>query len=165
MSSGFRSMPELHFLFSDAPIPTWWTQRPDPTPLLTGWLSGPILEKIQKTDEQLLGDCYASLAYLFEVDRALLKKGIRAVKIINWKSDPFAGGAYAYKTVHSDEVSSLLSRPINDTLYFAGEAYYEGSEMGTVEAALGSAEASHEANAVRFQRIQHLWCLSKKFKS
>lgn len=138
--SGFRSMPDLHFLFSDAPVPTWWTQRPDTTPLLTGWLSGPVVDKIQKSEEQLRDDCYASLTYLFNVDEELLKKSIRAIKVISWKHDPYAAGAYAYKTVHSDEVSSLLSRPINDTLYFAGEAYYQGSEMGTVEAALGSGE-------------------------
>jgi monoamine oxidase len=29
------------FLLSDEAIPTWWTQLPDQTPILTGWLGGP----------------------------------------------------------------------------------------------------------------------------
>jgi len=33
-----------------------------------------------------------------------------------------------------------LTKPVEQTLYFASEAYYEGAEMGTVEAALASGE-------------------------
>ena len=39
-----------------------------------------------------------------------------------------------------------LSQSIEDTIYFAGEAYYDGSEMGTVEAALVSGD--EKANLV-----------------
>jgi monoamine oxidase len=141
---GFRYLPGLHFLFSDASIPTWWTQRPDPMPLLTGWLAGPRLDTLQKTETELLNDCHQSLQYLFDCDEASLKEKIRTIKIINWKADPFSRGAYAYKTVHSNEVSKILSQPIENTIYFAGEAYYDGPEMGTVEAALGSGEQNSE---------------------
>src|SRR4051812_7460167 len=39
--SGGRDMADLSFLLSNAPVPTWWTQYPDPYPVLTGWLAGP----------------------------------------------------------------------------------------------------------------------------
>lgn len=149
--SGFRSMADMHFLFSDAPIPTWWTQKPDPTPLLTGWLAGPVLDTIDMSDDNLLHNCYASLSYLFETDEASLKEKIRAIKIINWKNDPFACGAYAYKTIHSNEIANTLSKPVADTIYFGGEGYYNGPEMGTVEAALSS--GSHQAELMKAQLL------------
>jgi monoamine oxidase len=33
---------------------------------------------------------------------------------------------------------NILCDPVEDTIFFAGEALYDGSEMGTVEAALVS---------------------------
>ena len=39
-NEGSRKMTNLHFLFSDADVPTWWSQNPSPFPLLTGWLDG-----------------------------------------------------------------------------------------------------------------------------
>jgi hypothetical protein len=56
-------------------------------------------------------------------------------------NDPFARGAYAYKTIDTLQVIEVLSEPVEDTIYFAGEAYYSGPEMGTVEAALASGES------------------------
>ncbi len=139
-NSSFQYMPELHFLFSDAFIPTWWSQLPDRTPLLTGWLAGPITSTIKKNEEELIKEMHQSLSYLFNCPEEELKTKIKAIKIFNWLSDPLSRGAYAYKTVESSNAIQLLSRPIEDTIYFAGEAYYDGSEMGTVEAALACGE-------------------------
>ena len=47
-------------------------------------------------------------------------------------------GSYSYSTLQTTQARSVLIEPIEDTLYFAGEALYEGTEMGTVEAALTS---------------------------
>jgi monoamine oxidase len=57
---------------------------------------------------------------------------------VNWVSDPYSYGAYAYTTVETVEARRVMLTPIADTLYFAGEAFYEGTAMGTVEAALVS---------------------------
>ena len=44
--------------------------------------------------------------------------------------------AYAYPTVHGRQAVPFVSQAVKDTIYFAGEAFYEGAAMGTVEAAL-----------------------------
>jgi monoamine oxidase len=139
-SKDFRKFPDAYFIFSDAYVPTWWTQRPSTTPLLTGWLSGPVTQTIKLSDEELLNEGIKSLGYIFDCPESSLRSKIRASKVINWVSDPFAQGAYAYKTVETPHVIALLSQPLEDTVYFAGEAYYKGPEMGTVEAALSSGE-------------------------
>ena len=35
-----KSLKHMGFLFSDEQVPTWWTQAPKHSPLLTGWLGG-----------------------------------------------------------------------------------------------------------------------------
>lgn len=136
--TGFRKMNGMHFLFSDAFVPTWWTQKPKTVPLLTGWLAGPVTKDLDKDPDALLREGLNSLAYLFDCTQKDLREKIHAVKVIDWLSDPFARGAYAYKAVETSDVLKVLSGPVEDTIYFAGEAFYSGAEMGTVEAALGS---------------------------
>ena len=135
----FRQFPEAHFIFSDAYVPTWWSQRPWPMPLLTGWLSGPVASSLNKPAEELLNDGIRSLGYIFDCNEEQLRSKIVAAKVINWGADPFAGGAYAYKTVETPAALEVLTQPIDNTIFFAGEAYYKGVEMGTVEAAFASA--------------------------
>ena len=140
----FRQMPGLNFLFSDADIPTWWTQNPADVPLLTGWLAGPNIQSIKQDDYSLLSKGLSTLAYLFGCEEKELQKEIRTAKVINWTVDPYSKGAYAYKTLGTSEAIHILTKPIDNTLYFAGEGLYDGSQMGTVEAALASGEKGAE---------------------
>lgn len=135
-----RQMPGLNFLFSDAFVPTWWTQNPVGVPLLTGWLAGPVTKTLRQDDRTLLNNAFKSLAYLFDCTEEQLSSEVRAAKVINWAEDPYAFGAYAYKTLKTSSALKVFSEPVENTLYFAGEAFYDGAEMGTVEAALASGE-------------------------
>jgi monoamine oxidase len=136
----FRKFPEAHFIFSDAYVPTWWTQRPANVPLLTGWLSGPVTKTISLSEGELLSEGIKSLGYIFDCPVDKVKSMIRASKVVNWVSDPYSLGAYAYKTVETSKSIELLTKGVDDTVFFAGEAYHTGPEMGTVEAALVTGE-------------------------
>jgi monoamine oxidase len=135
-NSPFRQMPNLNFLFSDAIVPTWWTQRPHDVPLLTGWLAGPVLKTLPFESDALLQLAFQSLGYIFGTSEQKMREEIKTIKVINWQTDPLAQGAYAYSTVKTAEAVKIILRPLENTIYFAGEALYEGAEMGTVEAAL-----------------------------
>ncbi len=127
------------FIFSGEPVPTWWTQYPKESNLLTGWMGGHRAELLKSADEKTIYDkAIQSLTRIFKMNEKDLERKIRAHKIINWTADPFALGSYSYITINSNEARKLLNEPVKDTLYFAGEALYEGPEMGTVEAALAS---------------------------
>ncbi len=129
---------EMAFLFSDAQVPTWWTQLPDKTPLLTGWLGGPSSLKITTDKESLYQIALRSLSTILNYPVSDIEKEILNYHIADWVSDPYAHGAYAYTTVETPAARKQISQPVNDTIYFAGEAFYEGTAMGTVEAALTS---------------------------
>ena len=141
---GIRHMPGLNFIFSDAVVPTWWTQMPNDLPLLTGWLAGPAINQIQRDNRELLTLGFESLGYLFGVSGKRIMQEVRAARVVNWKADPYAQGAYAYATLKTFEGVKIFSKPVEQTIYFAGEAFYDGAEMGTVEAALASGDQAAE---------------------
>jgi monoamine oxidase len=128
------------FIFSDAGVPTWWSQRPNDWPLLTGWLGGPVTFRIDHNETALRDEALNSLAYLLSVSPETLTNGIENFRVEDWVTDPSSLGAYGYSSVASQSARALLSQPIQSTLYFAGEAIYEGNAMGTVEAALVSGQ-------------------------
>ena len=129
-------LPDASFIFSDEKIPTWWTPEPEKTPLLTGWLGGPSVKYTSSDTEKLYQDAIQSLSSIFRRDPAFLIEQLLEWKIVDWTQAPFVYGAYTFPTVGSAMARHELTMPILDTLYFAGEGLYEGSSMGTVEAAL-----------------------------
>lgn len=135
-----RGLKDIAFIFSDADVPTWWSQLPDKTPLLTGWLSGPRTVDISHTPEVLYQKAVASLQYIFSCSPGEIESQIVHWHISDWTQDPFTFGAYSYPTLQSDKAIKFITLPVKNTLYFAGEAVYSGSAMGTVEAALTSAK-------------------------
>ncbi|WP_426671662.1 flavin monoamine oxidase family protein [Mucilaginibacter sp. McL0603] len=135
------SLKEMSFLLSKEEIPTWWTQYPTHSTVLTGWLGGPPAEKKKNaTNEELFQQSLQSLSNIFKLSIEELKGNLIAWNISNWTADPFTRGSYAYDTVEAPEARGILSTPINKTIYFAGEYLYDGPAMGTVEAALTSGQ-------------------------
>jgi monoamine oxidase len=129
----------LHMAISDKTIPTWWTQHPSKCSLLTGWLSGPKAAAMKdETDEVILMESLVSLEGIFKVPISDLKGNLLSSKIFNWTMDPYTRGSYSYSTLHTGKARKVLMEPVDNTLFFAGEALYDGTEMGTVEAALTS---------------------------
>jgi monoamine oxidase len=130
---------DLTFLSSDASIPVWWTQHPVKLPLLTGWFAGPKTEAMAHLGEDELVEVgLGSLAEIFGLDRRQLHRKLVAARAVNWAHDPHAGGAYSYATPGTRGAQAVLSRFDGGTIFFSGEALYEGRDMGTVEAALAS---------------------------
>jgi monoamine oxidase len=48
-------------------------------------------------------------------------------------------GGYSFPTLQSTEARKLIGTPVENTIFFAGEALYDGKNGGTVEAAISSA--------------------------
>ncbi len=130
---------DIGFIISDEPIPTWWTQLPVKSNLLTGWLGGPSA-KTNRTgnDELLLEDALFSLSRIFKIPVHTLQQLLAAFQIVRWDEQPFVKGGYSFITTESVNAKKILAHSIDDTVFFAGEACCRGSSQGTVEAALQS---------------------------
>ncbi|HTK20804.1 MAG TPA: NAD(P)/FAD-dependent oxidoreductase [Mucilaginibacter sp.] len=130
---------DMGFILSGEAIPTWWTQHPSSSTLLTGWLGGPPAErKKNMSNDELLEEGLQSISRIFNIDIDKLKSDLVASHVVNWTTDPFTLGSYAYDMVESAAARKVLNTPIDHTIYFAGEYLYDGPAMGTVEAALTS---------------------------
>lgn len=132
---------KLGFLFTNEIIPTWWTQYPSSYPLLTGWAGGPQSWPFDdKTDEYTLHEALQSLSNIFKKPVEELKQLLSASLVVNWRNNIYSCGAYSYNVVDSKRAQKFFDTPVENTIFFAGEAFYDGSSPGTVEAALVSAK-------------------------
>jgi len=128
------------FFFTPQSIPTWWTQNPKQNNLLTGWLGGCEANQWdQHTDAEILAAAISSLALSFDLAAGELTHLLAYSTIINWSKEAFTHGGYSFSLLRSREAKKQLAEPIENTLYFAGEALCDGLMQGTVEAALKSA--------------------------
>jgi monoamine oxidase len=63
---------------------------------------------------------------------------LEAAYFHDWQNDPFSRGAYSYGKVGADGAQQELSHPVEDTLFFAGEATDTTGHNGTVHGAIAS---------------------------
>jgi monoamine oxidase len=116
-----------------APFPTFWTPLPMHTPLLTAWAGGPKATRLTgASEEKLLQTALATV-------RSVLgrKEDPVAYLVQDWQADPYARGGYSYLKVGGAGAREMLAKPLEETLYFAGEAT-DAEQAGTVGGALAS---------------------------
>jgi monoamine oxidase len=134
-----KSLKNMGYLFSNEEIPTWWTQYPERSAIFTGWIGGPdAAAKKDLPDDAVLLQGLQSIANIFKLSRDELKARLKSWHVVNWTVKPFTRGSYAYDTVNAPDARKILNTPVDNTLFFTGEYLYEGTAMGTVEAALTS---------------------------
>jgi monoamine oxidase len=131
-----------HFAFAisfDRELPVWWTQEPLTSNVLTGWAGGPAAERlIGLPPEKLLERATQSLARIFAKSGRWLRERVERILYHDWSHDPMSRGAYSYPKVGGLGAAEALAKPINDTIFFAGEATDFRGANGTVHAALDS---------------------------
>jgi monoamine oxidase len=119
-------------------FPTWWTMAAMRVPILVGWVGGPMANEMSGgPDHRVLGHALESLSRLFAIKQPDLAQRLQSWRIADWQSDSYARGAYSYLAVGAANAAEQLAAPIQNTLYFAGEATHQGMS-GTVAGAIGS---------------------------
>jgi len=125
---GFIHLASGHF-------PTWWKHHG----VITAWAGGPKADELAKHSSieiiQLIGE---SLGHMFGVSVHDARSHVESVQFHDWRKDPFARGAYSYVPVGAANAGRILARPIEQTLFFAGEATAQPGFQGTVHGAIES---------------------------
>lgn len=135
---GGVSLSRLSFLHADAPIPVWWTPAPLIAPLLVGWCGGPPARALATPGRSALTALVREvLAEHLRLPAAELEKELISITWHDWQADPYSRGAYSYVPVNAQDAQQTLARPLNGTLFFAGEACAAG-DNGTVHGAIES---------------------------
>ncbi len=119
-------------------VPVWWTAEPSQAPLLTAWAGGPKAEaQFSDGADERINRIIAALSSVFGVSRQTLDESLQSWSSHDWRSDPFSRQAYTYVAVGGLSAAESLAKPVQGTLFFAGEAT-DLDEMGTVAGALKS---------------------------
>jgi monoamine oxidase len=135
-----QEMADLSFLFTDDPdFPTWWTSNPLPYPILTGWAAGPTAgEHAGRSKDEIVNSAVQSLARIMGSDELELRRELIGAYMHDWQADPFSLGAYSYAAVGGIDAARTLAAPVEQTLYFAGEATNSNGYNGTVHGAMAT---------------------------
>jgi monoamine oxidase len=121
------------------PVPTWWTTRPVVTPILTGWAAGPQVARLaQWRGDALLAAAVGSVSSAIGVSRAVVGAHLRSWHSHDWQHDPFARGAYSWVVAGGIDAHRVLAEPLQQTLYFAGEATCGRGLNATMDGAIES---------------------------
>jgi len=135
------------FAFIHAPDempPTWWTQLPVRAPLLVGWAGGTRAEKLlsetslRDRSDALRDQSVQALSHIFAVPVRFIEETLLEFYTHDWATDPFSRGAYSYIPVGGLKAQAALAEPVENTIYFAGEAANKKGHHGTVHGALAS---------------------------
>ncbi|HEY6923378.1 MAG TPA: NAD(P)/FAD-dependent oxidoreductase [Steroidobacteraceae bacterium] len=132
---------DASFFYSlETTFPTFWTSMPLRSPCIDAWLGGPPAALLsEKPAAQIVREALKSLEGMFGGQLPGGKAQLEAAFVHNWQRDPFARGAYSYVCVgHNDTARRSLAAPLQDTLFFAGEATDTEGEAATVTGALQS---------------------------
>lgn len=111
-------------------FPTWWRNAQ----VVTAWVGGPKADA-HKSSLETINSAIESLSTVFGRDA---RPFVESAQFHNWRNDPFAYGAYSYVPVGGLEARKVLARPVQGTLFFAGEATASAGFQGTVHGALES---------------------------
>jgi monoamine oxidase len=149
--AGGRYRDAAFFRCEEGPFNAFWTQMPVRSRTVVAWAGGPRaaaamdgasaqdrIERARDAFGAIFGECN------------LACREFEAGVTHDWSADPFAGGAYSYVVTGGGQARAALGTPVDDTLFFAGEATSTDGQGGTVSGAFesGMRVASEVARAL-----------------
>lgn len=139
--NGAKTLANMRFLFSQQNwFPTWWTTLPERNPMITGWAPFHCAEQLSGQDPTLIfSSACETLRILFRLPEQQIEDLTETAAYHDWQTDPFSRGAYSYVKAGGDSAQSDLAAPLEQTLFFAGEATDVSGYHGTVHGAIASA--------------------------
>jgi len=131
---------EMSFLFAFTEMPpVWWTPHPEASHTITGWVGGPRSAALAGLDAKTLASkACTTLGRIFGLRKERIRELLRGCYTHDWQQDRFTLGAYSYVAAGGLKASRQMTKPVEDTLFFAGEHTDITGHWGTVHAAMRS---------------------------
>ncbi len=139
-----------------ATFQVYWTQLPQRQPMIVAWIGGPGATVLRRQSADVIAtQALEGLGSLLG-DRLRAHDEFEGAIMHDWGGDPFSRGAYSYLGVNGETARAGLAAPLDDVLFFAGEATSEDGQGGTVNGALATGEraAREVAAALAANRAQ-----------
>jgi monoamine oxidase len=103
------------------------------------WAGGPRAEALlAQGPDAVLDAAVGSVSRAFGLPRARVETSLEGAWTHDWARDPYAGGAYSFALPGGLDAHRALSRPVDGTIFFAGEHTMPSPMNATVHGALES---------------------------
>ncbi len=133
---------EMRYICHTGVAARWWTPgegRSDAPAIITAYLTADRAHHADKLEEsEALGVGLHDLAALLNRPLPILQADLIQAKRVSWGADPYALGGYAHLPPGHAMARQQLAAPMDNILYFAGEATAHDSNPQTVHGALES---------------------------
>lgn len=117
----------------------WWTNYSNGQLFWVAWLSGIKTEQFKNaSNDALVSTILEHFAIFFDLSTTFVKENFTNAYYHRWEEDPYALGAYSYVAVGGLSKQQQLYKPIEKTLFFAGEAIPPSGPTGLVTGAIAS---------------------------
>jgi monoamine oxidase len=138
----FGSIPQSTWVAWDGPghDNVGFVIKPHGAPIAVGFYGGDQAKEFEKNDDAALAHVKDALREMFgsEVDTTF-----KTSAITHWGSTPWSLGSYSAARPGGSKYHAVLAQPVDDRVFFAGEAcgapIHNGSLAGAYESALQSA--------------------------
>jgi monoamine oxidase len=149
-----RALAKMGFLFTfDQAFPTWWPTETSGGALLNAWSGGPRVMQLGADSDAIISRAIESLAHALDLPRSVIERDLVGHYFHDWRADPFARGAYTYVCTGGFDAHATLAQPVQDTLFFAGEATCGDGMNATMEGAIQSGLRAAKQVAEHLERV------------
>jgi monoamine oxidase len=143
---GGRYRDAAFFRCDEGAFGAYWTHVPVRRRTIVAWAGGPRATALDGVPpDERIERARDGFGALFG-ERDLAQRECEGGVTHDWSADPFARGAYSYVVAGGGGARAALARPVDDTLFFAGEATASDGQGGTVSGAFATGlRAANEA--------------------
>jgi monoamine oxidase len=113
---------DLTFLFTTHDSGLLWRPgwgREDEAPILTAYFGGRAVDRFAALGEGAIGE---SVRHMEEIFSVRLADRLVDARFVNWAADPWARMGYSYLPPGATGMIARIAEPVDDVLFFAGEA-------------------------------------------
>jgi monoamine oxidase len=120
-------------------------------PIIEGYFGGSLARQLERENALV----HFAIEEVGRVLGADVKRGLRPIVATAWASEPFSLGSYSFATVGNSDARRELAKPVNDRLFFAGEACSR-SDFSTAHGAYrtGLRAATEVLEALKATRLE-----------
>ena len=127
-------VPDFHFLATPGAVGHWWQRRFGEEVVIVGFAGGPLADALVRMGEK--DAIQAGIDDLADGMGNAVRHMVAHARHFTWSDDPYAYGSYSFPTVGMEDTRDVLQRPIENTIFYCGEATNTRGHAGMVHGAL-----------------------------
>jgi len=134
----FWPVPRFGFAHdSKSECPTCWSGEAGD--MIVAWAGGPKGESLlRRGPDQAVAKALQAVSRMFNTPKDEVERLLESCVSHDWLRDPCSRGSYSYVAVNGLGAPAALAEPVENTLFFAGEATVADGRNGTVHGAIQS---------------------------